>query len=151
MKCVAMILLLALSAHASDLSSASIPDERLVRLAKIPDQRAQVAIAAAIIRHGQVVWTGVAGEQDSRKPADTNTLFNVASLPNRSPLNCRSMSYPPHLEWLASKHKPMPAGGQLLRASARRPNDQTVRALVLHAPTRSALAGQSADERSRRS
>lgn len=52
-------------------------DDAIARLAR---EHPRTAIGAALIRDGNVVWTGVAGAQTDTQPATRDTLFNIASM-----------------------------------------------------------------------
>ncbi len=66
------------------IAQAALPRERLAALdAKLPALLTKhhiAAIGAAIIRGGEIVWTGVYGQQGPGKPASAQTLFNIASM-----------------------------------------------------------------------
>jgi CubicO group peptidase (beta-lactamase class C family) len=80
--CLAIVLTaasggVAAPAHAHDDRA---QDDRAARVAALAADYSTTAIAAALIRDGRVVWTTVAGVQEGERPADADTLFNVASL-----------------------------------------------------------------------
>lgn len=68
----------------SALAFAAVPAETPAQmdedLAALAARHPQSAIAAARLRDGKVVWTGVAGRQDDAHRASERTLFNIASL-----------------------------------------------------------------------
>lgn len=61
-------------------SPAAARDARDEAIAALARANPRTAIGAALIRDGEVVWTGVAGAQTGTRPATRDTVFNVASM-----------------------------------------------------------------------
>jgi CubicO group peptidase (beta-lactamase class C family) len=80
MRLCAGMLTFCISASAFAAGSGPTPAQIEEDFSTLAARHSQSAIAAARLRDGKVVWTGVAGRQDDAHRASERTLFNIASL-----------------------------------------------------------------------